>query len=137
MRPKIERIRIMGVKRVHRATTRHEGAPAHPAGRAAISKPLGLAPSSRALAPSPTLEINEAIAARRAAGRDALHLGFGEASFPLPPKVRTALADSAIRTSYEPVVGIPALRAVIAEYLGRTRRLKISAEQVIIAPGSK
>jgi aspartate/methionine/tyrosine aminotransferase len=87
--------------------------------------------------PSPTLEINEAIAARRAAGRDVLHLGFGEASFPLPPKLRTALADSATRTNYEPVVGIPELRATIAEYLGRTRGLDISAAQVIIAPGSK
>jgi aspartate/methionine/tyrosine aminotransferase len=83
------------------------------------------------------LEINETIAARRAAGRDVLHLGFGEASFPLPPKLRTALGDSATRASYEPVLGIPALRATIAEYLGRTRALEISAEQVIVAPGSK
>ncbi|MGO8947773.1 MAG: pyridoxal phosphate-dependent aminotransferase [Ktedonobacterales bacterium] len=127
----------MGVTRAHRATTRHGGAPAHVAARAATRKPLRLAPASRTLVPSPTLEINEAIAARRAAGRDVLHLGFGEASFPLPPKVRTALADSATRTSYEPVVGIPALRATIAEYLGRTRGLEISAEQVIVAPGSK
>ena len=127
----------MGVTRAHGTTNRHGGTPAQAATRAATRKPLRLAPASRALVPSPTLEINEAIAARRAAGRDVLHLGFGEASFPLPPKVRTALADSATRTSYEPVVGIPALRATIAEYLGRTRGLKISAEQVIVAPGSK
>src|SRR5215472_6893651 len=127
----------MSGTRAHRATTRHGGASAHAATRATTTKPLQLAPASRALAPSPTLEINEAIAARRAAGRDVLHLGFGEASFPLPPKVRTALADSATRTSYEPVVGIPALRATIAEYLGRTRGLELSAEQVVVAPGSK
>src|SRR5215467_5519097 len=128
---------MMSVTRTRGTTNRRGGTPAQAATRATSRKPLRLAPASRTLVPSPTLEINEAIAARRAAGRDVLHLGFGEASFPLPPKVRTALADSAIRTSYEPVVGIPALRAVIAEYLGRTRRLKISAEQVIIAPGSK
>src|SRR5215469_12591886 len=125
----------MSVTRAHRVTTRHRGAAAHATTRATSRKPVQLAPASRALVPSPTLEINEVIAARRAAGRDVLHLGFGEASFPVPPKVRTALADSATRTSYEPVVGIPALRAAIAEYLGRTRGLEISADQVIVAPG--
>jgi aspartate aminotransferase len=127
----------MGVTRAQGTTNRHRGASAPAETRAATRKPLQLASASRTLAPSPTLEINEAIAARRAAGRDVLHLGFGEASFPLPPKLRTALADSTTRTSYEPVVGIPRLRATIAEYLGRTRRLDISAEQVIVAPGSK
>jgi aspartate aminotransferase len=127
----------MGVTRAQGTTNRHRGASAPAATRVATKKPLRLASASRTLAPSPTLEINEAIAARRAAGRDVLHLGFGEASFPLPPKLRTALANSTTRTSYEPVVGIPMLRASIAEYLGRTRSLEISAEQVIVAPGSK
>ncbi len=134
---KIERIGIMGVRRAHETTHRREGAPADATTRAATTKPLRLAPATTTLAPSPTLDINEAIAARRAAGRDVLHLGFGEASFPLPLKLRTALADSTTRTSYEPVVGIPTLRTTIAEYLGRMRGLEISAEQVIVAPGSK
>src|SRR5215467_1397162 len=128
---------MMSVTRTRGTTNRHGGTPAQAATHATTRKPLRLAPVSHTLVPSPTLEINEAIAARRAAGRDVLHLGFGEASFPLPPKLRTALADSATRTSYAPVVGIPTLRATIAEYLGRTRGLEISAEQVIIAPGSK
>src|SRR5689334_16364851 len=33
---------------------------------------------------SATLRMNEAVAARRAAGQRTIHLGFGEASFPLP-----------------------------------------------------
>lgn len=127
----------MATTRAHRTTTRHGGVRTHTATHDAAGELLRLAPATRALAPSPTLEINEAIAARRAAGRDVLHLGFGEASFPLPPKLREALAASATRTSYEPVVGIPALRAAIAGYLGRTRGLEVSAEQVIVAPGSK
>src|SRR5579872_5135830 len=132
-----ERTGTMGTTRAHRATTRHGVVGTRVATHDAIGEPLRLAPTTRALVPSPTLEINEAIAARRAAGRDVLHLGFGEASFPLPPKLREALAASATRTSYEPVVGIPALRAAIAGYLGRTRGLDLSAEQVIVAPGSK
>ncbi|HLZ24921.1 MAG TPA: aminotransferase class I/II-fold pyridoxal phosphate-dependent enzyme [Ktedonobacterales bacterium] len=127
----------MSTTRAHRTTTRHGGARTHVASSGPTGEQLRLAPASRTLAPSPTLEINEAIAARRAAGRDVLHLGFGEASFPLPPKLREALAASATRTSYEPVVGIPALRDAIARYLSRTRGLDVSAEQVIVAPGSK
>src|SRR5262249_55669970 len=118
----------MGVKRAQGTPNHQGGAPVQAIPSVKARKPLRLAPASRTLAPSPTLEINEAIAGRRAAGRDVLHLGFGEASFPLPPKLRTALAGSATRTSYEPVVGIPMLRATIAEYLGRTRGLGISAE---------
>ena len=127
----------MSATRPHRTTTRHGGARTHAATHGATGEPLRLAPATRTLAPSPTLEINEAIAARRAAARDVLHLGFGEASFPLPPTLRAALSASATRTSYEPVVGIPALRAAIADYLGRTRSLEVVAEQVIVAPGSK
>jgi aspartate/methionine/tyrosine aminotransferase len=127
----------MGMKRAQRIPNHHGDAPARAVPRVKARKPLRLAPTSRTLAPSPTLQINEAIAARRAAGRDVLHLGFGEASFPLPPKLRMALAESTTRTSYEPVVGTPRLRATIAEYLRRTRRLEIAAEQVIVAPGSK
>jgi aspartate aminotransferase len=103
----------------------------------ASSAPLGLAPAARALAPSATLAMNEAIAARRAAGREVIHLGFGEASFPLHPILRAALVEAATRTSYAPVLGIPALRQAIAGYLTRTRGLDVSAAQVIVGPGSK
>lgn len=42
-----------------------------------MSKPLGLVPAMQSLTPSATLAINEAIAARRAAGHEVIHLGFG------------------------------------------------------------
>ncbi|HLV99243.1 MAG TPA: aminotransferase class I/II-fold pyridoxal phosphate-dependent enzyme [Ktedonobacterales bacterium] len=99
--------------------------------------PLSLAPTSGGRAASPTLAINETIAARRAAGRRVIHLGFGEASFPLHPILRAALADHATKTSYAPVLGIPALRQAIAGYLSRTRGLHLSAAQIAVGPGSK
>jgi aspartate/methionine/tyrosine aminotransferase len=86
---------------------------------------------------SPTLAINEAIAARRAAGQEVIHLGFGEASFPLHPALRAALIRGATSTSYTPVLGIPALRRAIAGYLGRTRGLAVGSAQIAVAPGSK
>jgi aspartate/methionine/tyrosine aminotransferase len=81
--------------------------------------------------------MNEAVAKRRAAGRETIHLGFGEASFPLHPLLRTALAEAAKHTSYAPVLGIPELRQSIAAYLARKRGLTISSDQIVVGPGSK
>lgn len=99
--------------------------------------PLQLAPAAQNLASSPTLAINEAIAERRAAGREVIHLGFGEATFPLHPLLQAALAEAAKHTGYAPVLGLPALRRAIADYLARTRGLNCSPEQIVIGPGSK
>jgi aspartate aminotransferase len=99
--------------------------------------PLQLAPTAQNLASSPTLAINEAIAERRAAGREVIHLGFGEATFPLHPLLQAALAEAAKHTGYAPVLGLPALRQAIADYLGRTRGLNCSPEHIVIGPGSK
>jgi len=81
--------------------------------------------------------MNEAVAKRRATGKETIHLGFGEASFPLHPLLAIALAEAAKRTGYAPVLGIPELRQAIAEYLSRKRGLTFSSDQIIVAPGSK
>jgi aspartate aminotransferase len=99
--------------------------------------PLQLASRSQTLTTSATLAMNETVAAKRAAGRKVIHLGFGEAPFPLHPLLRTALHEAATHTSYAPVQGIPPLRRAIADYLSRTRTLSLSADGVIVAPGSK
>jgi aspartate/methionine/tyrosine aminotransferase len=99
--------------------------------------PLQLAPCSHALTTSATLAMNESVAARRAAGHQIVHLGFGEAPFPLHPLLHTAMQDATAHTSYAPVQGIAPLRSAIADYLSRTRSLMIAPEGVIVAPGSK
>jgi len=99
--------------------------------------PLQLVSGAQTLATSATLSVNEAVAKRRAAGRETIHLGFGEASFPLHPLLATALAEAAKSTAYAPVLGIPKLRKAIAEYLTRKRGLAFSSDQIIVAPGSK
>src|SRR5579859_5000430 len=78
-----------------------------------LHTPLQLVPDAQALTTSATLAMNEAVAKRRAAGRETIHLGFGEASFPLHPLLKTAFAEAATRTGYAPVLGIPALRQAI------------------------
>jgi aspartate aminotransferase len=85
---------------------------------------------------SPTLAINEKIAARRAAGDRVLHLGFGEAGLPVPPSVAQVLAEAVGRTDYGPVAGAPDVRHAAAGYLTR-RDVPTEAEQVVLAPGSK
>lgn len=103
----------------------------------ASAGPLELVPASRVLESSATLAINEAVARRRAEGQETLHLGFGEAVFPLHPLLRSALAEAADCTGYDPVAGSADLRQAIAGYIERTRGVNCSAEQVVVGPGSK
>src|SRR5580700_9410639 len=73
------------------------------------------------------------------AGRSIIHLELGEPDFhpaaPVVDAVRDAVAAG--RDRYVSTRGIPALRQAIAEYLRKTRRLDVSAEQVLVAPGCK
>lgn len=118
-------------------TSEHTAAHGEPDRQFAQRTPLGLAPAARDVAPSATLAVNEAMAKRRAAGQETVHLAFGQASFPLPPRLRQALADAAPDTGYAPVLGVPALRQAIAAYLARSRKLTADADSVIVGPGSK
>lgn len=61
---------------------------------------------------SATLEINELVQARLSAGKKVVHLGFGEATFPIPESVRNAHAKASSNTSYLPVAGLNKLREV-------------------------
>src|SRR5271163_2901458 len=72
-------------------------------------------------------------------GKSIIHLELGEPDFHPAPPVLDALrlAVSAGHDRYCATRGVPALRSAIAEYLQRTRRLSVSAEQVLVAPGCK
>jgi len=73
------------------------------------------------------------------AGRSIIHLELGEPDFhpaaPVVDAVRAAVAEG--RDRYVATRGIPPLRSAIADYLKRTRRLDVGAEQVLVAPGCK
>lgn len=85
---------------------------------------------------SATLAINEAIQKRRASGEDVLHLGFGEAGLPVPAFIEEVLREAADRNSYGAVVGSVEAREAAAGWFGR-RGLPTTAEQIVLAPGSK
>jgi len=72
-------------------------------------------------------------------GRSIIHLELGEPDFhpaaPVVDAVRAAVAAG--RDRYCSTRGLPALRGAIADYLKRTRRLDVGADQVLVAPGCK
>src|SRR6202040_425022 len=72
-------------------------------------------------------------------GRSIIHLELGEPDFHPAAPVVDVLRDAvaAGRDRYCSTRGVPALREAIAEYLKRTRRLHVAAEQVLVAPGCK
>ncbi|CAI9630180.1 unnamed protein product [Alternaria burnsii] len=96
-----------------------------------------LTPSAAALHLSPTLEINEAVARARASGKRIVHLGFGEAMFPIQQRVLQIHRETSSRSDYLPVAGLESLRTTIAEYQSGRLGIKIQSDQVVVAPGSK
>lgn len=98
---------------------------------------LDLTSTIQTLPTSATLAMNEAVARRQAAGHETIHLGFGEAGFPLHPLLKAALIEAATHTGYAPVSGVPSLRQAIAQHLTRTHGITYSMDQIIVGPGSK
>jgi len=72
-------------------------------------------------------------------GRSIIHLELGEPDFhPAPPVINSLTrAVSEGHDHYCPVQCVPALRDEIAQYLLRTRNIKVSGDNVVIAPGCK
>ena len=106
-------------------------------------EPLELSPAVqlninlRGLPLSATLEINERSAALQAEGREVFRLGLGQSPFPVPDRVRQALADNAHQKDYLPVQGLHKLRASICGYLKRTQDLDFDPEDILVGPGTK
>ncbi|RME99017.1 MAG: aminotransferase class I/II-fold pyridoxal phosphate-dependent enzyme [Chloroflexi bacterium] len=86
---------------------------------------------------SATLALNAKISELRAGGHQVYHMGFGEAKFPVHPKVMTAFQEHAAARSYLPVTGLPQLRQKVAEYYRRRFGIPAQAEGVVIGSGSK
>jgi aspartate aminotransferase len=77
--------------------------------------------------------------ALEAQGRDVVHLEIGEPDFPSPPNVIEAAKRALDEgwTHYGPPQGLPDLRAAIAAYVSRTRRIEVSERHVCVVPGGK
>ena len=77
--------------------------------------------------------------ALEAKGKEVIHLEIGEPDFDTPLNIRNR-AKKALdegMTHYGPSAGLPQVRAAIAEYVSKTRRIKAEPEEVVITPGGK
>lgn len=82
--------------------------------------------------------LNKARALERQ-GRSIVHLEIGEPDFDTPANVVEAAVDALRKgwTHYGPSAGLPELRQTLAEYVGRTRGVKVSSDEVVVVPGGK
>src|ERR1700675_1249396 len=82
--------------------------------------------------------LNKARALERQ-GKSIIHLEIGEPDFDTPANVIEAAVDALHNgwTHYGPSAGLPELRQTIAEYVSRTRSVKVSPDEVVVVPGGK
>jgi aspartate aminotransferase len=82
--------------------------------------------------------LNKARALERQ-GKSIIHLEIGEPDFDTPANVIEAGVDALHHgwTHYGPSAGLPELRQTIADYVSRTRGVKVSPEEVVVVPGGK
>jgi len=82
--------------------------------------------------------LNKARALERQ-GKSIIHLEIGEPDFDTPVNVVEAAVDALHKgwTHYGPSAGLPELRQTIADYVSRTRGVKVTPEEVVVVPGGK
>lgn len=101
--------------------------------------PLKLARRMQRLGTETAFEVLVRARALEADGKDIVHLEIGEPDFDTPGNI----IDAGVRalksgwTHYGPAAGLPALRQEIAKYVGRSRHLNVSPEEVVVVPGGK
>jgi len=86
---------------------------------------------------SPTLAANEKVQALRAAGRHVYHMGFGQAPFPVHPRLKEALAKYADQQQYLSVAGLPELCEAVLQHQQTLTGIDATQYDVIVGPGSK
>src|SRR5258708_2518909 len=82
--------------------------------------------------------LNKARALERQ-GKSVGHLEIGEPDFDNPLHVVDAGVDALRKggTHYGPSARLPDVRQALAEYVSRTRGVKVSPEEVVVVPGGK
>jgi len=90
--------------------------------------------------PSATLKVDQKAKALQAEGRPVISFAAGEPDFPTPAHV-VAAAANAVRDPknhrYTPAVGLPELRAAIADKTARDSGWSVDSSQVVVTNGGK
>jgi aspartate/methionine/tyrosine aminotransferase len=96
-------------------------------------------PRVESLERSKTTLVTDIASEMKQKGIDVITLSVGEPDFQ-PPEVVVNALNEAIKsglTKYTPLVGTPALRKAIAEYLLREKKIKYSPDEIICSCGAK
>jgi aspartate/methionine/tyrosine aminotransferase len=82
--------------------------------------------------------LNKARALERQ-GKQIIHLEIGEPDFNTPGNIVDAATEALHKgwTHYGPSAGLPELRQTIADYVSRTRSVKVTSDEVVVVPGGK
>src|SRR5215472_7567383 len=100
---------------------------------------LPLATRMSRLGTETAFEVLEKARALEREGKSIIHLEIGEPDFDTPSNVIEA-GVTALRkgwTHYGPSAGLPDLRQTVAEYVSRTRGVRVSSDEVVVVPGGK
>lgn len=100
---------------------------------------LGLQPSARsAVPPFIVMDVMEAAAAREAQGHKVIHMEVGQPSTSAPRAALEAVQGALGRQTlgYTVALGLPELRARIAEHYRRHYGVSVSPERVVVTTGS-
>jgi len=105
----------------------------------AVQFELRLAERMSRLGTETAFEVLNRARALERQGKDIIHLEIGEPDFDTPQNVIEAGVEAmrAGWTHYGPSAGYPELRQAIADEVGRSRGVKVAAEEVVVVPGGK
>ena len=105
----------------------------------AVQFDLRLAERMARLGTESAFEVLNRARALERQGKEIIHLEIGEPDFATPENIVNAGADAmrAGWTHYGPPAGYPELRQAIAEEVGRSRGVQVSADEVVVVPGGK
>src|SRR5580693_1811107 len=100
---------------------------------------LRLASRTSRLGTETAFEVLNRARALEKQGKEIIHLEIGEPDFDTPANIIEAGVDALRKgwTHYGPSAGLPDLRQALAEYVSRTRGVKVTSDEVVVVPGGK
>jgi aspartate aminotransferase len=104
-----------------------------------MTVPLACAKRMETLGTETAFEVLAKAKALEKQGKKIVHLEIGEPDFDTPKNIKEAAVKAmyAGYTHYTPAAGIPELRETIAEYIAKTRKIDVAADEVVVTPGAK
>jgi len=104
-----------------------------------VTPALRLAKRMSRLGTETAFEVLVRARALEAQGKSIIHLEIGEPDFDTPANIIEAGSNALHKgwTHYGPSPGLPELRQTIADYVSRTRNVKVAPEEVVVVPGGK